>query len=340
MSYEEPVNDGYKKWMEDVESKRGERAEKEKQIGLLKEKYSLMSKDELVTSYKVLLRDHLEKALLAGATMEQINLMPPPENSEMEIIFDRLHESEELGDYFSGLQDEVVEELRRFPPEKPKAEEEQIVDGNLDKTVEDKSEIINPHEKPKIPTETAEFLKENIISSDLSYQDADIPEQRKAGMLKWSKESPSASRYAESIVTLAQGTSLNEIRGKAEELKNQLLKIASTIGVPVSAEAQSLSWAMWDIGKQYYYFIHQNEADPKYEIAEPLESKEKQEEIVNRHLGYEAYRAFNSNSEWKKKIEKDNRFTRALELLNKKPKQDGQLSSYDFAELGKRLREI
>src|SRR3989344_1497403 len=197
-----------------------------------------------------------------------------------------------------------------------------------------------PQER-SMPPETAEFLRSRIIEQDLAYQDAALPEEMKQRMLDWSKKSESAQKYADSIVQLSQRANLETIRRVAKELTQTMSTEAARLGIPVSPYGKSNTWAMWDIGKQNYFFTHQTENDPSYEIGDPLTSEAKREEIINRHLGWEAYAAFRSNAapEWKQKIMGDRKFANAVELLNRPPKQNNTLSSKDLAELGSILRE-
>ena len=190
--------------------------------------------------------------------------------------------------------------------------------------------------------ETAEFLRGRVIDQDLAYQDATLPEEVKQRMLDWSRKSESAQKYADSIVQLSQRANLETLRETAKGLVQTMSTEAARLGIPVSPYGTSNTWAMWDIGKQNYFFTHQAENDPSYEIGDPLTSEAKREEIINRHLGWEAYAAFRGNAapEWKQKIMSDREFANALELLNKPPKQNNSLSSKDLAELGKILREV
>jgi hypothetical protein len=184
-------------------------------------------------------------------------------------------------------------------------------------------------------------MRDHIIEKDLSYQDADVSDAKKEDMLNRCRELESARRYADSIVEMSQKTNLELIRQEAKELVKTMRSEAERIGVPVSAYGKSLSWAMWDIGKQNYFFTHQTENNPAYVIGDPLTSEAKRDEIINRQLGWEAHHAYrrDPDPEWKQKVSSDPRFVKALELLNKTPKADGQLSSRDLAELGKFLRQ-
>lgn len=188
--------------------------------------------------------------------------------------------------------------------------------------------------------ETTESLRGQVIEQDLAYQDADLPEEVKRQTLESSMRSESARKYADAIVQLSKKENLGTIRESARELVQTLSTELDRLGIPPSPYAKSNTWAMWDIGKQYYFFTHQSENDPAYEIGDPLTSDKKREEIVNRHLGWEAHVAFQANAEWKNKIVSDGKFAKALPLLNKPPKQNSDtLSSKDLAELGKALRE-
>lgn len=202
--------------------------------------------------------------------------------------------------------------------------------------------FVSPLQEKPMPPETTEFLRDHVIEQDLSYQDAVLPEEVKQRTLDWSKKSESAQKYANSIVELSQRANLETIRQAGKEITQIMSAEATRLGIPVSSYGKSNTWAMWDIGKQNYFFTHQAENNPTYEIGDPLTSETKREEIINRHLGWEAYAAFRGNvaQEWRQKIMSDRKFSNALELLNKSPKQNNSLSSRDLAELGKILREV
>lgn len=195
-------------------------------------------------------------------------------------------------------------------------------------------------EESKLPDEPDPIRR--VIRDKLSYQDAPIPDEKKAETLEWSLNSDSAAKYAESLQNLAQTESLNmfAIEQAARGIHIAMLSEADRLGIPVTPYGESITWALWDIGKQYYFFMHPDEVEPGYEeTGNPLESQTKSNEIINRHLGWEAYAAFQANSQgWREKVAQDPKLSAALELLNKPPKQNNTLSSSDLAELGKRLR--
>lgn len=184
--------------------------------------------------------------------------------------------------------------------------------------------------------------REQMIESDLAYQDAQLSDDVKRRTLDWSKTSESAQRYADSLLQLSQRETLEAIRNLARKILDTMLAEATRIGMPITTYGRSMSWAMWDIGKQYHFFTHPDQIEPGYEeTGNPLESQTKQDEIINRHLGWEAYAAFSGNVQgWREKVERDPKFTPALELLSKPPKQNNTLSSKDLADLGRTLRAI
>jgi hypothetical protein len=182
-------------------------------------------------------------------------------------------------------------------------------------------------------------MTNHILDKDLAYQDAELPGEHKEQMLQWSRSSESAKKYAESIANAANTGGLETVRNMAGKMRDTMLSEAARLGIPVSPQGKSLSWAMWDTGKQYHFFTHQAENDSRYEIGNPLESESKREEIINRHLGWEAYAAFQNNPEYRANVTGNPEDNDALGLFSKAPKAtSGTLSSKELAELGKILR--
>ena len=199
-------------------------------------------------------------------------------------------------------------------------------------------------------TETREVLptRDQFIASSMAYQDDDagLPEDTKRRALDWAINSDSAKRYADALLQLAAEQRLEEIRRRATEMRDTMLKEATRLGISSSPYGKSATWAMWDIGKQYYFAshpeFHQDQISHGYEIGNPMESKTKQEEIIARHLGWEAYAEFNnpkSTAAWKQEVREGGKYAKARALLAAKPKENNTLSSRDLAELGKLLRE-
>ncbi|MES2225582.1 MAG: hypothetical protein V4480_02120 [Patescibacteria group bacterium] len=184
------------------------------------------------------------------------------------------------------------------------------------------------------------LIREQIVKTDLAYQDAELPEELKKQTLEWSRSSESANRYAESVARAGAIGGIESVRKVAAEIRDTMLSEATRLGIPVTPYGQSASWAMWDIGKQYHFFSHPDENNPEYEIGNPLESEEKREEILNRHLGWEAYEAFQNDPAYKVRVMGSPEYRKVESLFTKPPKTShGTLNSKDLAELGKLLRE-
>lgn len=208
------------------------------------------------------------------------------------------------------------------------------------KELEEEGEIEQPELREEF--QSNEFIRNHIAERYLSYQDAELPEDTKAKMLEWSKTQDNPKKYAEAIEQMAHKENLDQLQKRAGALRDKMLEQSKKLGIPVSHHGKSISWVMWDLGKQYRYFIHPEESGEGYEIDNPLTSEKKQQEIINRHLGWEAYAAFNSpqNPDFRNRITADSRFTKALDLLRKSPKENRTLSSKDLAELGAVLTTV
>ena len=147
---------------------------------------------------------------------------------------------------------------------------------------------------------------------------------------------PNQEKYVESLREIAQkekfNDTVNKIRDEYEGVMNKLSMDSSIFGA-------SQSWIYWDLAKQDYYSKNP-EVDSRYETGDPIEKEDIQYAIVNRHLGWELYGAYNQDISVVDKLNKsDDSFNRIVELLEKSPKEENQtLSSYDLAELGKCIR--
>lgn len=183
------------------------------------------------------------------------------------------------------------------------------------------------------------LTKEDVVSQYLSYQDMPVNADEKRNMLEYSLTSESADKYAESLEELLADNSKERVEDIAKAIKQKAKDIVKKVGISGSSFLDSMTWAMWDIGKQYYYFTHKDEADPNYTIANPLQSIEKVSEIVDRHVGWEAYRS--KDKSFADKYKKHPKFAKLQELLNKQSKPtSGDLSSKDLAILGGLLKEM
>jgi hypothetical protein len=186
--------------------------------------------------------------------------------------------------------------------------------------------------------------KEKLLVDYLSYQDAELSPEQKERTIEANRQSKSALLYANSLGALETKHSLQEIESKAVSMIEECSDILHKIDIQGSPYLTSMTWPMWDMSKQFYYWLELDKSDntTKYTKGDPLVDKEKTEEIVNRHVGWEAYESY------KKKERLFVNFVMGLPmdvrkqiqaLLNKKSKENGTLSSYDLAILGEFLRE-
>lgn len=191
--------------------------------------------------------------------------------------------------------------------------------------------------KPKIDVKTR---VDAIVESFLSYGDAELSEEVKQQSLESNKNNPQAKKYAGALAEIMNAHGEPEIQKKAQEMLTQCVDRLHSLGITnVSPYTKSQSWALWDLGKQQYFFTHANEADPRYTIGDPL-SPEKQKEIVDRHVGWEAYHNFRLNNQSFINIVNAHHKVREIwAILNKPPKDNGELSSFDLAALGTLLAE-
>jgi hypothetical protein len=193
--------------------------------------------------------------------------------------------------------------------------------------------------KEDISAPVPELIKDQIMQRDFSYQDAELPEELKQQILEQTRSAEGAKKYSEALANASARGGIESVRNTAREMRDTMLVEANRLGIPVSPYGRSMTWAMWDIAKQSYFLAHPNENDPKYAIGNPLESESKREEIIDRHIGWEAYAAFKQFPEYRDRITNDPKKAQALEFFKKSPKAtSGSLSSSELAELGKLLR--
>lgn len=200
----------------------------------------------------------------------------------------------------------------------------------------------NPqNSKYKEPSNVRHAIKMSLLENYLSYKDTDFGEDVKKNMFRYNLSSDSADKYSEELVDLADSVGMNTIENLAQQMITECSDVLIRLGVTPSPYAKSKTWAIWDISKQFYYLNHPNQADSRYLVADPIHSIEKQKEIVDRHIGWEVYDAYNGKKErgFLKIIEGGPRNSDIMNLLNKNPKSNGTLSSADLALLGSLLRK-
>jgi hypothetical protein len=178
----------------------------------------------------------------------------------------------------------------------------------------------------------------------LSYQDANIPDDFKEKSLFAVLHSDSGDKYTEDLSRTFDEIGAVETVLVAEAIKVEAVKLCKNLGIPVSPYANSITWVLWDIAKQRYLKNNPSESGVGYELGDPLQKTEesfaKRNEIMHRHIGWEAYQAYKSDPEFKKKM--DDKYEwgakrEVYDLFNRQPKENGTLSSKELAALGRCL---
>ncbi len=177
-----------------------------------------------------------------------------------------------------------------------------------------------------------------IIEEHFSYQDSPtISKEEKEEIIIKSVNSNSAKKYAKILLNLEKTEELEIYEMLGRKLFAQTLTLLQEIDIEPLPYSMSQTWVMWDIAKQLYYLEHSLESNNLYTLENPLESEEKQKEIIYRHLGWIIYKEMTSgkldnllanikNSSYAKKI---------IDYMIDKPNKGGSLSSYKLADLGK-----
>ena len=196
-----------------------------------------------------------------------------------------------------------------------------------------------PIPAPSIPEHQERYLTaEEVRQEYFGYQDADLPEEQKAAMREYSKKNESSKKYAEALTAMIQRYGLDAIKEKSQEARTECQRMLSALGVSSSPFGNSQTWSMWDLAKQYYFTLHPDQNDSRYSIANPMESPEKFEEIILRHVGWEFY-GFPGQMNVIEKITDSNIKIKLLDYLIKEPKENNTLSSKELAELGALLKK-
>jgi hypothetical protein len=224
----------------------------------------------------------------------------------------------ELGIEISG---ELPEIKKNDEENNPRAEELDMPEVSLDKKIE----------------------ISDIIKNEFAYQDVELSEETKKKALDWSSSQENSKKYAEAFSLMLRKRSLEEIEKISYTMVEKCNQILDNLGIKAGPYSKSRTWAMWDIAKQFYFLTHQEEADKKYTIGHPIDSTEKQKEIIDRHVGWEVYGAYRKMTDEEKRVFLS-KFTNDIVsqqislLLNKIPKMDNTfsktLSSLDLSTLG------
>lgn len=154
-------------------------------------------------------------------------------------------------------------------------------------------------------------------------------------------------KYGAQLQALTEKYTEDSVNNLASELHDRLISLSNRL-MPSDPNPYSSSkaWTYWDIAKQAYLFDNPSKSSPEYELGNPMENERIQQEIVDRHFGWEIY--LNGHRKSDKSL--NNEFFKYLwessygdeikELINKDPKPTDppDLSSADLARLGSLVR--
>lgn len=239
------------------------------------------------------------------------------------------------------------EAAKPMPPEKPV------------EVAHDELWAASPNAADEPPAGTAAEAPKNaavelILNQCFSYNDSprfDFAQKRE--LREKTHKLPNAARYAESLKSLIDTHGLLAVKEMATKMREGAQATLERLGIPISPYGESISWAMWDIGKQEDYVLYPPVLpDPNYEVKSVFNSdtpNTKFYEVIDRHIGWETYNAYREGAPcfrdatiWER-IHPQNRAA-IEELLSHPPKGHGEpgegtLPAHELAKLGALLRE-
>jgi hypothetical protein len=201
-------------------------------------------------------------------------------------------------------------------------------------------------EKSEVPQPVKE-----VIEKYLTYQTV---ERRHRGLrIHNALKNADTVKYASALLTAGEREpgGMKHVSDTADNLRAAMQENAAKLKLPLSQWAKDSSWAMRDLGKQYYYYLHQDEAGDieKEKRVDPFEETAQGNlvlwDVANRGLAVEARKAFYDKrteaAQWKAEIESDSAYTEAIGILaDKKERNHGHLTFVELTKLGAILHDI
>jgi len=205
-------------------------------------------------------------------------------------------------------------------------------------------------------TTTAETVKKNMFS----YQDVLSSAAEKEDALKYTLESAAADKYAREMARelLANGSErIDKVRSSIKWDFEQMTELLpDTIKSELSLFASSDSWINWDIAKQKYLSSHPPQSNAEYEDRsayigmgieqDPLETEAGkfsssaryvQRSIAQRHIGWEIQQMAQRGADMRWLTSQNQA---AAEILHGSTKEDGQIHSWQYVELGRVTQDV
>lgn len=227
-------------------------------------------------------------------------------------------------------------------------EEVKQIDEIAEELVEEENypEIKEEIEKPKSfiiekEKEVATEEVEDIITTYFSYQDSpNLTSEEKQEIIKRSIKNQSAIKYAKILLKLQEKDELENYYMLSKSLFTRTFKLLSEFEIEPSQYSQSISWSMWDIAKQLYYLENPKKSNGNYILADPLEDEDKQEEIINRHIGWIlTENIYNGNVDLLLNKIKNSSYTKKIidYIIVRTNDETRSVSSHELATLGKEV---
>lgn len=232
--------------------------------------------------------------------------------------------------------EEETERNSEYDPEDMEEDEEEVMESfdEQDRFREEKEQIE--------PEESSEEKINQIILDFFTYKDShELSDEEKEIIEMNTLKSESAKRYANIIFKLEKENKLEEVKRVSKEIFAKTITKLNEYEVEPLPFTYSLSWAIWDIVKQIYYLENPQETTDKYILENPLESEEKQQEIIDRHIGWEVYTQMCSENlnNFLNKIRDPVFGKRVINvMIDKTNDGDKRMPSYKLSELGKNVR--
>lgn len=212
--------------------------------------------------------------------------------------------------------------------------------------------IINQEKDKKKITEEKSFIKKTnleipfeeikkVIIENFCYQDSEqLTNEEKNEIIDKCVKSNSSQKYAKIIYKLIQKNEFEKYQFLSRKIFANTIQKMDELGIEASNYSLSQSWVMWDIIKQLYYLENPKLSNSNYLIINPLESNEKQMEIMQRHIGWIIYKEMLTGKldNLLAKVQNSNYAKKIIDYMITTPKENSDtLPSYKLNELGKNI---
>lgn len=148
----------------------------------------------------------------------------------------------------------------------------------------------------------------------------------------------SCQKYSQSLKKLAALYGEDHLKDLVRNnIRRRFMEKMKHTKCPPSEYGKNDTWIYWDLAKQYYYFMNPEESNPnKYDLADPVTSEKLQEEMIERHVGWEI---FHPNRKYFIEMIDRKGFDdpEVLQYFINPIKSDQRLNSRQYQELGELL---